>query len=264
MLNDVEARQKYFTALTSHQDGDHSEIKQVKSKISTLIQQEIELMGLKDQLSSEEQAGLESDTYAEVATKSNFYFSIDEGKAAKNLKVYDFEAPGNKHRHPNVILPHEHCDIQNYMDTKDLSEDKLVEIYAYYSLLIDMHIAQVRPGIVEEVSYVPPHMNHVAPGFGNPLHLNNMFFEHYHRWREPTRQLLNVELRWEESLQNRPTVDHWDEKGTKYDVEWTEDQKFPHVATRLGFPMLREEPIEKIVGLERAPANPGYQFQPFL
>lgn len=153
-------------------------------------------MGFKDQLSKEEQADLESDTYAEVATKSNFYFSIDEGKAGKNLKVYDFEAPGNKYRHPNVILPHEHCDVQNYIDTKDLSEEKLVEIYAYYSLLIDMHIAQVRPGIVEEVSYVPPHMNQVAPGFANPLHLNNMFFEHYHRWREPTRQLLNVELRW--------------------------------------------------------------------
>lgn len=52
--------------------------------------------------------------------------------------------------------------------------------------------------------------------------------------------------------------------GTKYDVEWTEDQKFPHVATRLGFPILREEPIERILGFERAPANPGYQFQPFV
>lgn len=28
--------------------------------------------------------------------------------------------------------------------------------------------------------------------------------------------------------------------------------------------MLGEEPIEKILGLERAPANPGYQFQPFV
>ena len=28
--------------------------------------------------------------------------------------------------------------------------------------------------------------------------------------------------------------------------------------------MLREEPIERIIGLERAPANPGYQFQPFV
>jgi hypothetical protein len=27
---------------------------------------------------------------------------------------------------------------------------------------------------------------------------------------------------------------------------------------------LREEPIEKILGFERAPAHPGYQFQPFV
>ena len=98
-------------------------------------------MGFKNQLSQEEMQALESDAYAEVATKSNFYFSIDENKKSKNLKIYDFEAPGNKFRHPNVILPHEHCDIQNYLDTKELTEEKLVEVYAYYSLLIDMHIA---------------------------------------------------------------------------------------------------------------------------
>jgi hypothetical protein len=110
-------------------------------------------------LSKEELAGLESDTYAEVATKTNFYFSFDENKKSKNLKIYDFEAPGNKYRHPNVILPHEHCDIQHYLDTSNLTQDKLVVIYAYYSLLVDMHIAQVRPGIINEVRYIPPHMN---------------------------------------------------------------------------------------------------------
>lgn len=92
-------------------------------------------------MTQEELIALETDTYAEVATKSNFYFSLDENKKDKNLKIYDFEAPGNKYRHPNVILPHEHCDIQHYLDTKDLTKDKLFEIYAYYSLLIDMHIA---------------------------------------------------------------------------------------------------------------------------
>ena len=30
-------------------------------------------------------------------------------KKSKNLKVFDFEAPGNKYKHPNVILSHEHC-----------------------------------------------------------------------------------------------------------------------------------------------------------
>ena len=184
----------------------------------------MEELGFKDQLSKEEQSALVADTYEEVATKSNFYFSIDEDKLKKNLKVYDFKAPGNKYRHPNVILPHEHVDVQHFIDTKDLTEDKLTEIYAYYSLMVDMHIAQVRPGIIDEKRYIPPHMNAGAPSFANEPRLNNMFFEHYHRWREPTRELLNVDLKWQEELRNRPTTSHYDhDKGTKYDVEWTED-----------------------------------------
>lgn len=95
--------------------------------------------------------------------------------------------------------------------------------------------------------------------------LNNMFFDHYHRWREPTADKLATEIAWQEELDRRPMTDHYDhDKGTPYDVEWTEDQKFPHVATRLGFPILREEPMERILGFESAMANPGYQFQPFV
>ena len=141
MLDDVDARQKFFGALTTVGPNDHKAVKDVKNKIGLMLKQEMEEMGLKHQLTQEEQTALETDTYAEVATKSNFYFSLDENKTSKNLKVYDFEAPGNKFRNPNVILPHEHCDIQNYLETKDLTDDKLFEIYAYYSLLIDMHIA---------------------------------------------------------------------------------------------------------------------------
>ena len=154
MLGDVDARQNFFGNLTTVGPNDHKAVKDVKNKIALLLKQEMEEMGFKHQLTQEEQTALEEDTYAEVATKSNFYFSLDENKKSKNLKIYDFEAPGNKFKNPNVILPHEHCDIQNYLETKDLTEDKLFEIYAYYSLLIDMHIAQVRPGIVDEVSYV--------------------------------------------------------------------------------------------------------------
>lgn len=51
-----------------------------------------------------------------------------------------------------------------------------------------------------------------------------MFYEHYHRWREPTRELLDVEIRFQEALRNQPTTHHYDhDKGTKYDVDWTED-----------------------------------------
>ena len=66
-------------------------------------------------------------------------------------------------------------------------------------------------------------------------------------------------------MKNRPTTTHYDhDKGNKYEVEWRDDHKFPHVANRLGYPILGEEPIERIVGLERAPAHPGYQYQPFV
>jgi len=97
--------------------------------------------------------------------------------------------------------------------------------------------------------------------------LNNRFFEYYHRWREPTRTWFSQtqELNFQEQLKNRPSTTHYDhDKGTKYDLEWTDEQKFPHVADRLGYPILKEEPIERILGIERAPAHPGYQLQPFV
>ena len=119
----------------------------------------------------------------------------------------------------------------------------------------------MRPGIQEEVDYLPPHMNVASPSYAKMLNLNNMFFEHYHRWREPTRAAYTTEVKFEEELRNRPVADHYDHaKGTQWDVEWSEDQKFPHVATRLGFPIFREEPIERIIGFERIPAHPGMQF----
>lgn len=224
------------------------------------------MSGFKEQVSQEEVTALAADTFTEVATKSNFYFSYDAQKVKKNLRVANMNAPGNKYRHPNVILPHEHVDVQHFVDGSSFTPEKLNEIYAYYSLMVDMHIAQIRPGQVEEASYIPPHLTQVSPDFKNPLHLNNMFWEHFHRWREPAkRDLYSIEKRWKAQLDARPQTTHYNHgKGSKYDVEWTEDQKFPHVATRLGYPIMKEEVFERIVGLERAQASPGFQFQPFV
>ena len=219
-------------------------------------------------MNEEENIRLTSDIYKEVKTKSNFYFSIDENKREKNLKIYNKKAPGNAHRHPSVILPHENVNIQRFLNTKDLTEDKLTEFYAYYSHLIDLHISQIRPQNLNDLIYIPPKFNQIeVTTRGVHEHLNNMYFEFNHRWREPTRTWFSKtqELDHLETLKNRPKTHHYDhDKGTKYDVDWTEDQKFPHVADRLGYPILREEPIERILGFERAPAHPGYQFQPFV
>ena len=79
--------------------------------------------------------------YRDVKTKSNFFFKVDENKLSKNLKIFNKNAPGNHHRHPSVILPHEHVHVQHWIETDSLNGDKLNEIYAYYSHMIDLHIS---------------------------------------------------------------------------------------------------------------------------
>ena len=48
MLNDQDARQKFFSALTTHDPSQHSEVNMVKGKISKLIQEEIGEMDFKN------------------------------------------------------------------------------------------------------------------------------------------------------------------------------------------------------------------------
>jgi hypothetical protein len=134
--------------------------------------------------------------------------------------------------------------------------------------MVDLHISQVRPGNYLDKSYIPAQFNrYEVIQEGAEDHLQNEFFEYYHRWREPTRTWFSQtqEINWQETLKNREQAHHYNhDAGHKWEVEWTDAQKFPHVADRLGYPILREEPIERILGFERAPAHPGYQFQPFI
>lgn len=48
MLNNVDARHKFFGALTNPKDGDHSEIVSVKNKIASMIKHEADELGFKD------------------------------------------------------------------------------------------------------------------------------------------------------------------------------------------------------------------------
>ena len=236
----------------------------LKKQINSIIAKEIEAIEFKEKVSQE---ALAADTYNEVITRKNFFFQVDEQKKERNLKLFDMKAPGNKHRHPNVILPHEVFDVQNPIDVDGNDQEQMMDIYAHYSYLIDMHIAQVRPDNLDAKSYIPKRFNQLENTTTCDPELDNINFEYYHRWREPTRTWFSQtqEINFQEQLKNRPTTTHYDhDKGSQFEIEWRDDQKFPHVADRLGYPILREEPIERILGIERSPAHPGYQFQPFV
>lgn len=106
-----------------------------------LVHHELEALGFEKQLNENEIGALSNHTLQEVKTKSNFYFSIDDKKTDKNLKIFNFKCPGNIHRHASIILPHEEVHVSKWLPTKDLTEEKLYEIYAYYTHLIDLHIS---------------------------------------------------------------------------------------------------------------------------
>jgi len=185
-LKDSNTKEGVFRKL-EHVEGDHPHLNAIRAKINKIVEQELEHLRFKDQVSAEEQSGIAAATYDEVTTKKNFYFSIDENKVNTNLKVVNMKAPGNNKRHPQVILPHECVNISNFMPTEGLTKEKLFEIYAYYSFMVDMHISQIRPDNLDEVSYVPAHFNSSAHAWDSGINLENMFFDYYHRYREPTR-----------------------------------------------------------------------------
>ena len=128
----------------------------LKKQINSIVAKEIEAIEFKEKVSQE---ALAADTYNEVITRKNFFFQVDEQKKERNLKLYDMNAPGNKHRHPNVILPHEVFDVQNPIDVDGSDKEQMMDIYAHYSYLIDMHIAQVRPDNLDAKSYIPKRFN---------------------------------------------------------------------------------------------------------
>ena len=154
-----ERKQSMFRDLSSIKDSDNGHLKYVKSKIDKLVAQELDYLNFKDKLSEEEAAGIAAKSYDDIITKSNFYFAIDEGKKERNVRVVNPKAPGNIHRHPSIGMPHGKVDIEKYVDTKDMDREKLMEMYAHHSHLIDLHISQVRPDNIKDKSYIPKQFN---------------------------------------------------------------------------------------------------------
>ena len=140
-LRDVSQKKGIFESLSQPHEGDRQHLKYVKKKLGKLLKQELDYLNFKEQLKKEEEENLVNSIYHEVITKKNFYFAIDENKKDTNLKIFNSKAPGNHHFHPSVILPHENVHIQRWINVKDMTPEKLTEIYAYYSQLIDLHIS---------------------------------------------------------------------------------------------------------------------------
>ena len=235
-------RTDFFMGLSEHKDGDHSQVKKAKDGIRRLIEEELEFLGFKEQLAAEEEAALVDSTYQDVEERSSFFFKYDNKLKDKNLRINDVNAPGNKHKKVSLVYPHEHVHPQHLIDSRSMTNEDVQELYGLYTYYVDLHISQVRRD-VEEKTYIPPQFNQllIRDENQNIYNIDNKFFDYYHRWREPTRtwRSQTQEIDHENLLASLPEDPHPDSrKLTKHEIEWTEDQKFPHVANRKGYPIL--------------------------
>lgn len=136
-----EKRRKFFETISKVKKKDHHIVKDIKHKIRHLLDQELSTLKLQDLVTEQEKEALAATTKKEIKEKKSFFFKYDPHKVRNNKWIYDFNAPGNPDKHPSLALDHEHVDIQHYVDVSTLTPEKLNEIYAYYSYLVDLHIS---------------------------------------------------------------------------------------------------------------------------
>lgn len=259
-------RTDFFMKISEPKESDIAEVAKTKTQIRKLIEQELEYANFQDELQEFEKNLLLEDVTSNEIVRENFFFKYDANKVNTNKHIVDFKAPGIPHKFVSVAMPHEHVHPQHYVDLDSLTPENLQELYGYYSYLVDLHISQVRPNLHEE-TYISDKFNrlNLEEPANSLVEHNNKFWEYYHKPR-PTYQYVSQtqDINYQKELDALPINHHPDPRGSKFDVEWTEDQKFPHVATRLGYPIFAVSPLEKIIGVETAPGHPSYQFQPFV
>jgi len=70
---------------------------------------------------------------------------------------------------------------------------------------------------------------------------------------------------WQQEYDNRPVNSHFHpDKGSKFDVFTPYEQRYPHVADRLGYPEFLGDPLDRLFRLEDEMNHPNYLDQPFV
>lgn len=70
---------------------------------------------------------------------------------------------------------------------------------------------------------------------------------------------------WQQEVNNRPVNSHFHkDKGFKWDVTTPYEERYPHVADRLGYPEFLGDDIDRLFRLENEMVHPNYLDQPFV
>lgn len=78
-------------------------------------------------------------------------------------------------------------------------------------------------------------------------------------------KMTHYDVEWSKELETRPVTRNFHpDKGYKYDVPVPFNEKWPHVADRMGYPEILGDPWERFLRLEGDIYHPNYLDQPFV
>lgn len=102
-------------------------------------------------------------------------------------------------------------------------------------------------------------MEELAKGANKHRFINDVIFTP--KW---TQELSNYKS-WDQEIENRPVNSHFHaDKGYKFDVGVPYEQRYPHVADRLGCPELLGSGWDRLFRLENEYLHPNFLDQPFV
>ena len=125
-----------------HQN-DNKIMHHLKEKLNSVLESEVKFEEFKNSYNEKIQDLLMQKIMEK--RKSNNYYNIVENKNQINQTITDMNAPENHLRIKPHAMPHDHIHQQHYLKDPKKSNEEKYKYLAYFDVILDHHIRQVRP-----------------------------------------------------------------------------------------------------------------------
>lgn len=125
-----------------HQN-DNRIMKGLKSKLNAVLESEVKFEEFKNSYNERIQDLLMNKIMEK--RKQNDYYNVVENKGQIAQEISDLNCPENHLRIRPHAMPHDHIHPQHYLENPKKSNEEKYKYLAYFDIIVDHHIRQVRP-----------------------------------------------------------------------------------------------------------------------
>ena len=162
---------------TSEDDHHHETriLHHLKEKLQEVITTELEFEEFKSSYNKE----IEDNVITKIIEKKNFFYGIQQNKTETNLKLASLTSPMNPKKVIFDVTAEEHIHPQHWLDHPKQEINDRFKYFAFFDLILDNHMRQVRPNNVfdDPMTYVKP--NNRPLNFSENDFCNNMWYDYF-------------------------------------------------------------------------------------